>query len=880
MKKKILALLIAFIISSLGFVHAESDTIDIFEPTNQPQNFNNINENMRGVWVASVLNINYPTVSTSNSALLKIEADNIIESAKNAGFNAIFLQVRPTADSLYKSKIFPWSKYLTGKEGLAPANDFDPLQYFIEQAHKKGMAVHAWVNPYRITKRLDKEEAYTVNKLSKNHPARLHTEYVISQNGDLYFDPALPEVRDLITAGIKEIIDNYDVDGVHFDDYFYPSTDFNDEASYKKYAKGKNKEDWRRENVNKLVEQVYNTVHSANKTNPDGTKKNLVFGISPFGIWANNDKIPSGSKTKGNESYFSHYADSKYWINHGIIDYIAPQIYWHIGFKIADFKVLTDWWDKQVSNSKVKLYVGLAAYRSDKGKRDTPWFRNYELRKQLQYLKNKKNVDGFIAFSIGSIRDSNRVYNAFRGYGKIKSREAYTFPSINLYGGGKKQYVGGLLHPTNPGSLNGEKLINVSDKGFFGILMEANDKKSYTLKNNGKTVSKVYQPYKGNWKPKSKPKKKNYEYLNDKIKDGAVIYAKIKEDETNLRVDNDPKEGSAELLVQGVMDEIESVKENMLKLSSGRYIEAEKVDFIYANFKNRAVFSNAEYIKGNDVDRIVLTATEKPFMRAYIKDKALVLTISNKIGLPKFNLPKNAMITSYKIETIDKRNAYVLRLEDINRLGGYYVEYLDNKIIFNIKHKKTIKDNNKPLEGFNIVLDAGHGGGDTGALGLLGTNYAEKDVTLDMTLKLNKKLNTLGANVILTRDKDEFISLHDRLKFVYHHKPDLFISIHANSCGLQTDVNKIKGFSVYYSKDIAADYAKLAQYHLCMNTACTHNKARMNDFYVIRGTHCPSVLLETGFMPNPEDFDWLCDDKKQDEFVSELTRTILLYFEK
>ncbi len=865
MKKKSLVLLIIFMLSSLGFVHAEAEKEKIKH------------EEMRGVWVASVLNINYPTTQTTNSALLKIEADNIIKSAENAGFNAIFLQVRPTADSLYKSKIFPWSKYLTGKEGLAPANDFDPLAYFIEEAHKKNIEVHAWLNPYRITKKLESEPAYTVEMLSKNHPARLHPEYVVSNGGNLYFNPGLPEVRDLITAGVKEIIDNYDVDGIHFDDYFYPAKEFNDDDAYAKYGNGKSYGDWRRENVNKLVEQVYKTVHNAKKINKDGSKKELQFGISPFGIWANKESLASGSETKGGQSYFDHYADSVYWINHKIIDYIAPQVYWHMGFEIADFNVLTKWWQNAVRNSDVKLYIGMAAYRSDNGNSDSAWYKNFELKKQLNYINSQKDIDGFIAFSIDSIRTSNRVYNAYRGSGTINSVSEYSTPSINLYGGYKNQFVGGLIKPNTSALLNEKQIWHVSDKGFFGILVESNDDKSFTLKNNGLLDEKVYHSS-GSWSGSSAtPTPKNYEYLNDTLQK-EVLFARTNKNEVNLRADKNVGNGSMELLPKGVIDEIECVYGDMVKLTSNRYVEVENIDILHKGDFNHKI-SHAKYITGNDVDTIEFSCTAKPFLKSYIKDNSLIVEFSGNIGTPNLKIPNNAIVKKVEKTHIGYRNAYVLEMKDIKKLGGYYAEYQDGKITFNIKHKKALKDNDKPLEGINIMLDAGHGGKDNGALGLLGKAYAEKNVNLDITLKLAEKLKNLGANVILTRDKEEFISLHDRLKFVFDKKPDLFISIHANSFPAYKDLNKVKGFSVYYSKDIASEFAHLAQNILCKNTACVNNKARTADFYVIRATHCPSVLLETGFMPNPEDFDWLCDDTKQDEFASELAHVIMLYFE-
>ncbi len=826
-------------------------------------------EKMRGVWVASVLNLNYPSVSTTSESLLKIEADNILKSAENAGFNAVFLQVRPTADSLYKSDIFPWSKYLTGTEGLAPNNGFDPLAYFIEEAHKRDIEVHAWINPYRITKKRADEPAYTVDMLSETHPARLHPEYVISHDGNLYFDPALEGVRDLITAGVKEIIDGYDVDGIHFDDYFYPAKDFADDASYARLAGGKDLGDWRRENVNKLVEQVYKTVHESDK--------DVVFGISPFAIWANESSFKNGSKTSGLQSYFAHYADSLYWIDKSIIDYITPQVYWHMGFDVADFKVLTDWWNEQVKGSNVDLYIGLAAYRSDSPDEDSPWHRNYELIRQLNYIQTKDEVDGFIAFSMSSVRSSNRIYNAFRGAGKIKSSAPYATPSINLYGGLKKQYIGGLINPAYPAYLNGELINKVSDKGFYGIFMEANKEKMYKLENAGLVDYKQYKDV-GDDDSNGSTDDLDLDYLNEILKK-EVLFARILEDDTNLKAELNPYNGSMELLPKGVMTEIKAAHGRVLELASNRFIDGSNVEIVHKNADAYALYE-PRYIVENGLDKIEFSSNIKPFIKMYLDGNNLILDLSGNVYIPELIIPESALIKSYKKEHVNYRNRYVLELKDRSKLGGYYVEYEGGKTVVNIKHKKFMKDDDKPLEGFDIMLDAGHGGKDTGALGLLGFAYPEKSFNLDLTLKLAKKLEKLGANVILTREEEKFISLHERLKMVYENKPDLFISIHANSHGLHKDINKLSGFSVYYSKDIAKEYAELTQSQICANTACKDVGVRTNEFYVIRATHCPSVLLESGFLPNPEDFDWLCDDTKQDEYASELARTVLLYFEK
>ena len=347
---------------------------------------------MRGVWVSSVYNLDYPSSPTTDPDKLKAEADEILDNCVKWGLNAVFLQVRPSGDALYKSDLFPWSKYLTGSVGTAPQDGFDPLEYWVEAAHKRGLELHAWINPYRITRSKDTEW----NSLPSTHPAKMNPDWVVKySDGNYYFNPGIPEVRDLVTRGAVEIVQNYDVDGLHMDDYFYPGTDFNDSATYQKYGSGfSNIADFRRDSVNQLIAQLDTAVHNID---PD-----IQFGISPSGIWANKSTDPRGSNTNGSEHYVSSYADSLYWIENGLVDYIIPQIYWEIGHKLADFATLADWWNDAVAGSDVHLYIGMGAYRCA----DNPtgvWTTTDPLFDSLAYLENKDNVGGCVFFRYGSI---------------------------------------------------------------------------------------------------------------------------------------------------------------------------------------------------------------------------------------------------------------------------------------------------------------------------------------------------------------------------------------------------------------------------------------------------------------------------------------------
>ena len=343
------------------------------------------------VWVSSVYNLDYPSTPTTDAAALKQEADAIIADVSDMGLTAIFLQVRPSADSLFPSDYFPWSRYLTGTQGTAPSDGFDPLAYWVEQAHANGIELHAWVNPYRITKNGSAELA----SLSASHPAKQHPEYVVEYEGNYYFDPGLPQVQQLVRDSVMEIVEKYEVDGIHFDDYFYPGQDFADDASYAQYGSG-DRGDWRRENVNTLVRELDEAIDAAN---PD-----VSFGISPFGVWANSSSLAEGSATRATQSYFDHYADTRKWVQEGWIDYICPQLYWEIGHSLADYETLANWWSDVCQGTDVALYIGLPSYRSA-GVTDPTnvWYGTTALQAQLALNDTLPVITGEVYFRYGLI---------------------------------------------------------------------------------------------------------------------------------------------------------------------------------------------------------------------------------------------------------------------------------------------------------------------------------------------------------------------------------------------------------------------------------------------------------------------------------------------
>lgn len=296
----------------------------------------------RAAWIQSV-NGQFRGIPTEQ---LKQTLINQLNSLQGAGINAIIFQVRPEADALYASQFEPWSRFLTGVQGKVPEPYWDPMQFMIEECHKRGMEFHAWINPYRTKTTLKSE-------LASTHIYRIHPEWFVTYNNQLYFDPALPESRRHICMVISDIVSRYDVDAIHMDDYFYPypakGEDFPDDASFARYGGGfTNKADWRRSNVNILIKKIHETVREI--------KPWVKFGISPFGIYRNESSDPLGSKTKGLQNYDDLYADVLLWAREGWVDYNIPQIYWQIGHPVADYETLVKWWAKNTENRP--LFIG------------------------------------------------------------------------------------------------------------------------------------------------------------------------------------------------------------------------------------------------------------------------------------------------------------------------------------------------------------------------------------------------------------------------------------------------------------------------------------------------------------------------------------------
>ena len=353
-----------------------------------PRRRNAVTE-MRGVWVATVANRDWPSRPGLTAAEQRAELAGLLDLAVRNRLNAVMFQVRPTADALWPSSYEPWSEFLTGTQGRDPG--WNPLQTAVHEAHARGLELHAWFNPYRVATHTD------LTRLAASHPARRHPEWVVPYGGKLYYNPGLPEVRAFVQDAMLDAVRKYPVDAVHFDDYFYPypvaGQTFDDDEAYDLYGGGfSSKADWRRDNIDKLVLEMAARIR---RTRP-GTQ----FGISPFAVWRNAATDPLGSDTRaGVQTYDDLHADTRRWVREHWIDYICPQVYWNIGFAAADYAALVPWWAEVARGTGTRLYVGEALYRAGDPAQGAAWQDPAELSGHLTLAQDYPQVRGHVYFA-------------------------------------------------------------------------------------------------------------------------------------------------------------------------------------------------------------------------------------------------------------------------------------------------------------------------------------------------------------------------------------------------------------------------------------------------------------------------------------------------
>ncbi|KUM99968.1 hypothetical protein AQI95_36305 [Streptomyces yokosukanensis] len=344
---------------------------------------------MRGVWLATVANRDWPSRRGLTAAAQRRELIAHLDTAHRDRLNTVVFQVRPTADALWPSPYEPWSEYLTGTQGRSPG--WDPLGTAVQEAHARGLQLHAWFNPYRIANHT------ALGRLAASHPARKHPDWAVPYGGKLYYNPGLPQVRAFVQKAMLDAVAKYPVDAVHFDDYFYPypvaGQTFDDDDAYDRYGGDfGNRAAWRRDNIDKLVKEMAAGIK--------GVRPGTRFGVSPFGVWRNAARDTRGSDTQaGVQTYDDLYADTRTWVRGHWIDYIVPQLYWNIGFAAADYAKLVDWWAAVAKGSRTQLYIGEALYKAGAAGQPQAWRDPVELSRHLTLAARHPQVRGHVFFA-------------------------------------------------------------------------------------------------------------------------------------------------------------------------------------------------------------------------------------------------------------------------------------------------------------------------------------------------------------------------------------------------------------------------------------------------------------------------------------------------
>lgn len=404
---KKISLLIAFTLL-ISVFQAKATTSDTTARNNYPPKYE-----WRGVWISTVNNMDWPSKPGLSSEEQKKELLEYLDLFKSLNFNAIILQIRPTADAFYMSEYEPWSIYLTGDQTKPPVPFYDPLKFAVDEAHKRGLELHAWLNPYRIT-----QDTANLKDLAPDHIYKTSPELFIKHGKKCYFNPAYQQSRDFVAMVVKDIVLRYDIDGIHFDDYFYPDNNFEDSTSFVTENRGfapTDKMAWRRDNVNLMVEQIYTAVKEV--------KPYVKFGISPYAVWRNlrDDSRGSDTHSYGYTNYDNLHADVLAWMENKWVDYILPQFYFNIGYKNLDFTTIKNWWVKNAYETP--LYAGLGPYRLDENAKLEAYRNNKEIADQIDTIRQTPYYGGICFFT------ANNMKNNLLGINEVL-KEKFKYPAI------------------------------------------------------------------------------------------------------------------------------------------------------------------------------------------------------------------------------------------------------------------------------------------------------------------------------------------------------------------------------------------------------------------------------------------------------------------
>jgi len=990
-KSRIITLIALFCVIALTLISCGKD----FDVSNPPlendisapltNHIINPDSEVRGVWIASVYNIDYPSKNALSAGELRGEIDHILDVCERNNINTVFFQVRPTCDALYKSDIFPVSSFLSQNGELV----FDPLEYIVNEAHKRNIFVHAWVNPLRVTM-----NSHDIESLPKGSPVRENPEWAVPYaDGKLYLNAALPEVRKLVADGVYEIADRYDVDGVVFDDYFYPypvkgadgkTADFDDAEEFKRFGEGYDTVgDWRRDNINKLIKASYDAVH---KADPD-----CVFGVSPFAVWQNDDGENGGSATTNMEAYDSLYCDALAWINGGYVDYISPQIYWKFTNTAAPFDVVARWWNAQLAGTDVKLYISHASYRYEDGEWDNP---EGELSEQISFSRSLKAYRGSILYGFDELKKNTNgaadetsssfadeiIYTDIQSTGKGVTISS---PAPESFSTEAKTYIIGMSDPYYPLVLNGKR-ISQTKSGYFSVFVHLNvGENTFVFDQNGVgyAYTITYSPTSGSTQPSKQgdtvlssiapvnlypststaiggdilwvsctapygsyvtaeiggivtelqqtstptrtydnngyigvtysanaalPKTASGEitdcggvkftvYHDGKIEsatgervrvlgEGAMLCVTAKDDYTHLKITesssyyNDYTVQSA-----GMTDYAVSLYGGFYKLRMGGFVSEDAVVETEDFPSDKITISSANLSSEGKETTLRLECADKVPYNGAVDGGRFVLTLYNvdSDGAPMPIIEKNPLFESCEIVKMSDRVRYSLQLHDPLNFYGFDLEYVDGAIEVSFINPRTIDTTSlRPLNGINIILDAGPGGSDPGASGAYSGDgkISESDINLAIVLESEVLLKKLGANVTMLRGSDTTLPLMDRVYTLEDLEPDLCISVHQNSMGYSTDITKIRGTLALWCMDSGHLLSDVVGRSVADALGRRLTDSRYQMLAMCRNPKFPATLIEVGFMTSVEEYEQITSAAGIKKAAQGIADGVLEYF--
>ncbi len=964
------------------------DTSPIDEAGEIIENISNPDSEVRGIYIATVTNINYPSKMGLSVEEQRAELEDIVKTTKEANLNAIYFQVRPASDALYRSDIFPTSKYITGTQG--DELQFDPLEYLVELAHDNGIKVHAWVNPLRVTTGTASKPNTDPSLLAENNPARLHPEYTVAYaDGRLYYDPGLPEVRQLVADGVREIVENYAVDGIIFDDYFYPypttttvngksvTAKFDDDATFEKYGSGE-LADWRRSNINAMIEGCYDAIKAV--------RADCEFGVAPFGIWQNDDGKNGGSDTTGFESYESLYCDPTAWVEGGYVDYLAPQLYWRFTTSAARYDVLVRWWNTLLDGSDVKLLISHGVYNYETWSEPSD-----ELRNQVEFARAEATYKGSLLYGYAALKanteglfdETKEVFSEDIVYTELESNGRdliISLPYENSYIDGSGTFLLGTSDPTEPLYLDGKK-VGRTKSGYFSLYLPLSKGKNtftfshkgvettYTINGgtaptstvikyatldsfkiaavtpstdwfgttpslsvsvtapSGSTVTAELGTKKINLKPTLYPP--NEATYMKEVYTGTLTLSQPTSGVTSLgRIKFTAKKGSeaaeaesAEIRIGAsgasipielvtrdtemkiatnswyyddyspqspkMTDNAVSLANGWYKLRCGGYVSAADAIELDSAPIGWAAVSNARIETDERATYIKFDSDVNVPINCYVENGEFVLTLYNMDtkNAPSLEYSKNPIFSSLRHEKSARAYAYkyFFKLYDIENFYGFDYYYEDGSIVVELKNPTALPDSDKPLEGKTIVLDAGHGGKNPGALGPLGAAEGamnESDFNLEIVMDTLPKLEALGADVILIRDRETEIDVpvNDRIQELIDISPDLCISIHQNSMPYTSDVTRIHGLVGLYWSD--AGYMLTDVMGETMSDALNKldRSPTRQRLALVRNPKFPSTLIEVCFITNVEEYERMMREDSIDRISDSIADGILNYY--